>query len=323
MKFENWHLCARRWRPRSASHCCCVEIRIINDLSNALYEQAMNRKIGLAIIMRPHFNLSKNAEWSALRREKLRLKEIYELNSLDTIALLVNLGLGVSAVPNWMPPWPEGVHLRKFALPDAPEREIGIIWSRTSALGCGGKGEATFGMAAAGGATILNAFERGREAALAQQIPHCPGEKTFEHVALRRRGRGRCFEHEDRVLQAEARGALGDVEFIDAEAAPAALRKPLEIITECCFGGEIACSRGGAAPVERGFVGGRAQDGAIGFNPQRRRHGVVIIHQKMPRQVYHRQTIGPPDPGIGIDLDGDGGGHAATPRGFCKARRPS
>ena len=136
----------------------------------------IDRDIDLAIIARPHFRLSKDAEWSGLRREKtvllarhdiagdgpfqllrnepfirydrnywggrmvdlwlrskkLRLREIYELNSLDTIALLVNLGLGVSVVPDWMPPWPAGVRLRKFELPDAPEREMGIIWSRTS-----------------------------------------------------------------------------------------------------------------------------------------------------------------------------------------------
>jgi DNA-binding transcriptional LysR family regulator len=154
-----------------------IELRIFNDVSNTLYERVMTRDIDLAIITRPRSRLSKDVDWSELRREKavllarhdiaeddplaliqkepfirydrnywsgrmvdawlrrkkLNVRELYELNSLDTIALLVNLGVGISVVPDWMPPWPDGVRLRKFALPDAPEREIGIIWSRASA----------------------------------------------------------------------------------------------------------------------------------------------------------------------------------------------
>lgn len=153
-----------------------IELRIINDVSNTLYERVMSREIDLAIITRPRSRLSKDADWSELRREKavliarhdikgshplqliesepfirydrnywsgrmvdawlrrkkLNVRELYELNSLDTIVLLVNLGIGISVVPDWMPPWPEGVRVRKFELPDAPEREIGIIWSRAS-----------------------------------------------------------------------------------------------------------------------------------------------------------------------------------------------
>lgn len=153
-----------------------IELRIINDVSSTLYERVMARDIDLAIISRPRFRLSKDADWSCLRREKailltrhdveasdplalirsepmirydrnywsghmvdvwlrkkkLQVRELYELNSLDAIALLVSRGMGVSVVPDWMPPWPQGVRLRKFSLPDAPEREIGIIWSRAS-----------------------------------------------------------------------------------------------------------------------------------------------------------------------------------------------
>ncbi|MCB8881090.1 LysR family transcriptional regulator [Acidisoma cellulosilytica] len=67
-----------------------------------------------------------------LRKHKLWLAELYELNSLEAIARLVSLGVGVAVVPDWMSPWPEGIRLRKLVLPDAPEREIGIAWSRAS-----------------------------------------------------------------------------------------------------------------------------------------------------------------------------------------------
>ena len=65
-----------------------------------------------------------------LRKHKLRLNELYELNSLEAMARLVSLGVGVTVVPDWMPPWPEGLRLRKLALDDALEREIGVVWSR-------------------------------------------------------------------------------------------------------------------------------------------------------------------------------------------------
>lgn len=153
-----------------------IEIRIVSEVSNVLYERVNNREIELAIISKPTFRLSKDAVWSTLRCEKsvlltgmdvvgddpleliqrepfirydshywsgkaisawlrgtkLVTRELYELNSLDVIALLVHRGLGVSIVPDWMQPWPEGVRVRKLALPGAPEREIGMLWSRAS-----------------------------------------------------------------------------------------------------------------------------------------------------------------------------------------------
>lgn len=54
-------------------------------------------------------------------------QEKLELSSLDAIAVLVARGAGVSVVPNWAPPWPEGVKLARFRLPDAPNREIGFL----------------------------------------------------------------------------------------------------------------------------------------------------------------------------------------------------
>ncbi|HWK44333.1 MAG TPA: LysR family transcriptional regulator [Stellaceae bacterium] len=69
-----------------------------------------------------------------LRRMGIRPRERFELDSLDAIAVLVDRGLGVSLVPDWAPPWPAGLALRKHRLPDATlVRRIGVLWLRSSA----------------------------------------------------------------------------------------------------------------------------------------------------------------------------------------------
>lgn len=53
-------------------------------------------------------------------------KERFELDALDAIAMMVARGLGVSLVPDWTGPWPNGV--RRLALPQpAPVRELGFL----------------------------------------------------------------------------------------------------------------------------------------------------------------------------------------------------
>ncbi|PSH70115.1 LysR family transcriptional regulator [Phyllobacterium brassicacearum] len=65
-----------------------------------------------------------------LRRIRLNPKDKYELDSLEAIVVLVNRGLGVSLVPDWFPPWPEGLFLRKLPLEGAPSRGVGLIFPR-------------------------------------------------------------------------------------------------------------------------------------------------------------------------------------------------
>ena len=67
-----------------------------------------------------------------LRRQRIRPREIFELETLDAIAVLVNKGLGIALVPDWAPPWPGGLRLAKLPLPDAPSRSIGLVWPRAS-----------------------------------------------------------------------------------------------------------------------------------------------------------------------------------------------
>jgi DNA-binding transcriptional LysR family regulator len=68
-----------------------------------------------------------------LQREEIRPRDRYELDALDAIAVLVDRGLGVSLVPDWAEPWPEGLSLRKIPLPHAFEkRRIGLVWRLAS-----------------------------------------------------------------------------------------------------------------------------------------------------------------------------------------------
>ena len=69
-----------------------------------------------------------------LQHYSLHTQDRYELDSLDAIAVLVDRQLGVSLVPDWAPPWPEGLSLRKISLPKPFEnRHTGVIWRRASA----------------------------------------------------------------------------------------------------------------------------------------------------------------------------------------------
>ena len=60
-------------------------------------------------------------------------QERFELNALNAIAVMVDRGLGVSLVPDWAPPWPEGLRLVRMPLPEiCIPRRIGIVWSRST-----------------------------------------------------------------------------------------------------------------------------------------------------------------------------------------------
>jgi DNA-binding transcriptional LysR family regulator len=68
-----------------------------------------------------------------LQRVGIVPHERFELNALNAIAVMVDRGLGVSLVPDWSPPWPEGLDLVRLPLPQpSTPRRIGIIWSRAT-----------------------------------------------------------------------------------------------------------------------------------------------------------------------------------------------
>ncbi len=68
-----------------------------------------------------------------LRMAGIVPRERFELNALNAIAVMVDRGLGVSLVPDWARPWPEGLKLVRIPLPRACEpRRIGVVWSRST-----------------------------------------------------------------------------------------------------------------------------------------------------------------------------------------------
>lgn len=68
-----------------------------------------------------------------LRKAGIKPKELFEIDGFELIAMMVDRGLGVTLLPDWPTPWPEGLRLRKLPLPDRSfQRRIGILWNRTS-----------------------------------------------------------------------------------------------------------------------------------------------------------------------------------------------
>ena len=70
---------------------------------------------------------------SCLQQLGIRPHDRFELDSLSGITVLVSRGLGVSVIPDWAPPWPEGLSLTKFDIPGCTvTRRLGLLWPRNS-----------------------------------------------------------------------------------------------------------------------------------------------------------------------------------------------
>lgn len=68
-----------------------------------------------------------------LRENRIFPTQQLELDSLEAIALMVSQKVGVSLVPDWLPPWPEGLKIRKVPVSTPPLlRHIGILWQHAS-----------------------------------------------------------------------------------------------------------------------------------------------------------------------------------------------
>lgn len=68
-----------------------------------------------------------------LREMGITTRERYEVDMLQAIAVMVDLDLGVSLVPDWSHPWPEQLSVAKLPLPERRiGRRLGVVWSRSS-----------------------------------------------------------------------------------------------------------------------------------------------------------------------------------------------
>jgi len=65
-----------------------------------------------------------------LREHQIQPQERIEIDALNAIAVFVHQGLGVALIPDWTPPWPEGLQVVRIPLPPpAPVRRMGLVWS--------------------------------------------------------------------------------------------------------------------------------------------------------------------------------------------------
>jgi DNA-binding transcriptional LysR family regulator len=68
-----------------------------------------------------------------LQHVGIRPLERFEIYTQEAIAGMVDRGLGVSLVPDWAPPWPSGLSLRKISVPpNLFARRVGLIWTKAS-----------------------------------------------------------------------------------------------------------------------------------------------------------------------------------------------
>ena len=86
----------------------------------------------------PFIRLTRNS-WTGrlvdgyLREAGIQPKERFEIGGVEAITVMVDRGLGVSLLPDWAPPWPEGLSLAKLPVPDQSfSRRIGLVWPRAS-----------------------------------------------------------------------------------------------------------------------------------------------------------------------------------------------
>lgn len=101
---------------------------------------AMQRRDPLELLANEPFIRWDRNNWTGqlidryLRRAGIRPHEKFELAGIESVATMVDRGLGVALVPDSPPPWPEGLALAKLPVPDATfTRRLGLIWTRASA----------------------------------------------------------------------------------------------------------------------------------------------------------------------------------------------
>lgn len=68
-----------------------------------------------------------------LRSMHIHPRERFDLDSPNSIAILVDRGLGVALLPDWSHPWPEGLSLVKTEVGGPSfDRHVGVIWPTSS-----------------------------------------------------------------------------------------------------------------------------------------------------------------------------------------------
>ena len=131
---------------------------------------------------------------------------------------------------------------------------------------------------------------------------HGASKPAGEHVA-ELAFLARLREHERRVAKFDPGVRTRGVRFQDRKQAPAALRQPLQVMLEYRHPLHAMQLRFLVAPVVSGLVAGLVEDLGIRFDAERFLDRDVVVREEVTRHVQHRQRVGGPDAGIGIDVD--------------------
>ncbi|RFD19603.1 LysR family transcriptional regulator [Komagataeibacter melaceti] len=117
----------------------CGWKRLLSEPLVVLAPESCTETNPLKIIKENMFLRYDRTQWGGrvadtfLRENRIFPTQQLELDSLEAIALMVSQKVGVSLVPDWLPPWPEGLKIRKIPLPDTTlQRHIGLLWLHAS-----------------------------------------------------------------------------------------------------------------------------------------------------------------------------------------------
>ena len=117
--------------PKTCAWCALVEEPLC-----VLAPAAMAGRDPLGLLADEPFIRYDRAMWGGqlaenyLRRLQIRPHERIEIDALNAIAVFVHQGLGVALVPDWTPPWPQGLDIVRLRLPPpVPVRRMGMIWT--------------------------------------------------------------------------------------------------------------------------------------------------------------------------------------------------
>ena len=122
--------------PQFALPKSCAWQLLVEEPMCVLAPAAMAGRAPMDLLATEPFIRCDRATWGGrladqwLREHQIQPQERIEIDALNAIAVFVHQGLGVALVPDWTPPWPEGLEVVRIALPPpVPVRRMGLVWT--------------------------------------------------------------------------------------------------------------------------------------------------------------------------------------------------
>ena len=122
--------------PQFALPKSCAWRLLVEEPLCVLAPESMTGRDPLELLASEPFIRYDRSRWGGrmadnyLRERHIQPQERIEIDGLYAIAAFIHQGLGVSLLPDWTPPWPEGLRVVRIPLPPpAPMRRMGLLWS--------------------------------------------------------------------------------------------------------------------------------------------------------------------------------------------------